>query len=81
MTSRELLNICHLIWDGSCRVTQQDFRDALSRSILASAQYADENYIPFRDNPLGYLTTRNPSAQSPELIKLIIEKSTFTHQL
>ena len=57
---------------GIHRMTRQQFRNALRRSLRADKSYADGCWIPFQDNPLGYLCTRRPQVQAEELIRVAL---------
>lgn len=74
-SSSDLLAALHLIWDGTERVTRAEFRAALKQSIGADSDYADLCYTRFKDNPAGYLTSRQPQSQSIALLDLILKKS------
>lgn len=56
-------------------MTLQQFRNALKRSIGANKDYADGCWIPFMNDPLGYLATRNPQKQSEELIRVALKNA------
>jgi hypothetical protein len=58
---------------GSNRMTRQQFRNVLRKSIGASKDYADGCLNSFRDNPAGYVITRNPDVQGRYLIERCME--------
>lgn len=53
---------------GIYRINQKDFAEALAESIGASREYASACWAHFRDNPMGYMTSRNPSVQGERLL-------------
>ena len=68
-----VLAICHRLRDGAARMTRQQFRNCLKRAIGADADYADNVWISFENNPAAFLAHRNPESQSIELIRVILE--------
>jgi len=64
-----ILRELHILNRGAALMTKQQFRNALSRSIGASKDYADGCFNSFKDNPMGYLTSRNPPQQAHALIR------------
>jgi hypothetical protein len=58
---------------GANRMTRQQFRNVLRKSIGAWKDYADGCFISFKDNPAGYVTTRNPDTQGRCLIERCME--------
>lgn len=65
------LAICHRLRDGAARMTRQQFRNCLKRSIGADKGYADNCRRHFQDNPAAYLASRTPQTQSIELLRVI----------
>ncbi|HEY3379728.1 MAG TPA: hypothetical protein VGL77_19815 [Armatimonadota bacterium] len=68
-----LLDRLNTLRRGIDLMTRQQFRNALKRSIGADKDYADGCWIAFVNYPLGYLTTRNPSRQAVELIRVALK--------
>jgi len=60
-------------YTGLQKITRKQFRNALKRSIGATADYADGCWNTFQDNPLGYLATRNPQSQSEALLRIALK--------
>lgn len=69
---RAFLADLELLREGRFRMTKQQFRNALKRSIGATKDYADGCWIPFQDSPLDYILSRSHVEQKLELIKLCI---------
>src|ERR1019366_9073798 len=67
------LSLCHRLRDGAARMTRQQFRNCLKRSIGSNKDYADGVWIPFQDNPAAFLAHRTPQSQSRELLRVILE--------
>lgn len=67
------LKFCHRLRDGAARMTRQQFRDSLKRSIGATKDYADANWVSFQNNPAAFLAHRNPQSQSEDLLNVILE--------
>lgn len=67
------LAICHRLRDGAARMTRQQFRNCLKRSIGAGKDYADNCRRHFQDNPAAYLASRTPQTQSTELLRVILK--------
>jgi hypothetical protein len=58
---------------GLYRMTRQQFRNCLRRSIGATMDYADECWVPFQNNSVGYICSRTHLAQQLELIKVCMK--------
>lgn len=67
------LTLCHRLRDGAARMTRQQFRNSLNRSIGATKDYADANWVSFQNNPAAFLAHRNPQTQSHDLLRVILE--------
>jgi len=67
------LALCHRLRDGAARMTRQQFRNCLKRSIGANKDYADGVRVSFQNNPAAFLAHRNPQTQSQELLRVILE--------
>jgi hypothetical protein len=67
------LGLCHRLRDGAARMTKQEFRNCLKRSIGADKDYADGCRRHFQDNPAAYLASRTPQVQSEELLRKMFE--------
>ena len=70
---KESLALCHRLRDGAARMTRQQFRNALTRSIGSTKDYSDNVRPNFQDNPAAFLAHRNPQSQSEELLRVILE--------
>lgn len=58
---------------GALKMTRQQFRNALKRSIGATKDYADGCWKHFQDAPLHYICSRSNVEQKLELIKLCMK--------
>lgn len=58
---------------GIHRMDLQTFRYALERSCGMTSDYADGCFIGFKNNPLGYMVSRNPQVQGEELLRVAWE--------
>ena len=67
------LALCHRLRDGAARMTRQQFRNCLKRSIGADKDYADGVRASFQNNPAAFLAHRNPQTQSQELLRVILK--------
>jgi hypothetical protein len=67
------LDLCHRLRDGAARMTRQQFRNCLKRSIGAGKDYADGVWISFENNPAAFLAHRQPQSQSHELLRVLLE--------
>lgn len=67
------LALCHRLRDGAARMSRQQFRNSLNRSIGATKEYADANWVSFQNNPAAFLAHRNPKTQSHDLLRVILE--------
>lgn len=67
------LALCHRLRDGAGRMTRQQFRNSLKRSIGATKDYADGCWRSFQDNPAAFLAHRNPQTQSHDLLRVMLE--------
>jgi len=74
--SNEVVNalaLCHRLRDGAARMSRQQFRNSLNRSIGATKDYADGCWVSFQNNPAAFLAHRNPQTQSHDLLRVILE--------
>ena len=64
-----------LMRKGVHRMTKQDFRDSLKRSIDANEEYADGCWCLFMDSPMWYMTSRNPEIRGEDLLQTVMNKA------
>lgn len=55
---------------GAYRITFKEFDQALAQSIGSSTEYARGCWPSFQNNPLAYMTSRNPERQGEVLFDL-----------
>lgn len=63
---------------GTHRINRRDFDEVLSLTIGATRDYTEFVWIKFQDDPLGYMTSRNPSIQGQALFELAWKKGAET---
>ena len=68
-----MLGTLHILRRGAQKMTKQQFRNALKRSIGADKEYAAGAWIQFQDSPMHYLCSRNPQEQAMELVKIMMK--------
>ena len=55
---------------GVHRISFKEFDQALAQSIGATTDYSRGCWVPFQDNPLGYMVSRRPEKQGELLLDL-----------
>lgn len=55
---------------GLVRISFKDFDEVLRTSVGASKEYSQLCWPRFQDNPISYITSRNPIAQGQALFAL-----------
>lgn len=59
---------------GIHRMNRQDFDKVLAETIGATRDYTQYVWKLFQDNPIGYMTSRNPERQGQALFEMAWEK-------
>jgi hypothetical protein len=59
---------------GLHRIDGKEFQAVLEESIGASREYARNCFPRFRDDPIGYMASRQPTIQGEKLLELAWKK-------
>lgn len=66
------LSDLHRLRNGSFKMTRQQFRNCLKRSIGATKGYSDGCWKHFQDAPLHYICSRSHKEQQLELVRVCL---------
>jgi hypothetical protein len=72
MNGTKALDCLQQLRCGIGKITMQQFRDALKRSINANKDYADKCWDMFQKTPMYYICARHPLTEGIELVELLL---------
>jgi hypothetical protein len=59
---------------GLHRISGKEFQEVLEQTIGASREYSRNCFPRFRDDPIGYMASRQPEIQGVKLLELAWQK-------